>query len=221
MPVEGAGRRPPGPYDRRVAQGLGGSFGKALGRALAAGAEAAVRSLMRSPSGRTPTSPRPARRDPQAQPQPQPRARPQQHAAPSADGYPGDFTGRAVIEYRPDPDGEADPGEVVWGWVPFEEDHTQGKDRPVLVIGRDGDWLLGLMLTSKDHDRDAAQEARAGRQWADVGAGPWDPKRRPSEVRLDRVVRLDPAAVRREGGIMPKGTFDDVAEQVRAVNGWA
>ncbi|WP_198950423.1 type II toxin-antitoxin system PemK/MazF family toxin [Kineosporia sp. A_224] len=202
-----------------MAQGLAGSFGKALGRALAAGAEAAVRSLLRSPSKRTPTSPRPARRD--AQPQPRPRPRPQQQAAPTSDGYPGDFTGRAVIEYRPDPDGQADPGEVVWGWVPFEEDHSQGKDRPVLVIGRDGDWLLGLMLTSKDHDRDAAQEARAGRQWTDVGSGPWDPKRRPSEVRLDRVVRLDPAAVRREGGTMPKGTFDAVAEQVRAVNGWA
>jgi hypothetical protein len=42
------------------------------------------------------------------------------------------------------------------------------------------------MLTSKDHDRDAAAEARAGRQWMDVGTGGWDRERRPSEVRLDR-----------------------------------
>jgi hypothetical protein len=59
----------------------------------------------------------------------------------------------------------ADPGEIVWTWVPFEEDHTQGKDRPVLVIGRDAQWLLALPLTSKDHDRDLGKEARTGRRW--------------------------------------------------------
>ena len=39
---------------------------------------------------------------------------------------------------EPEQDGEADPGEVVWAWVPFEDDPGQGKDRPVLVIARDG-----------------------------------------------------------------------------------
>ena len=38
--------------------------------------------------------------------------------------------------------------------MPFEEDHTQGKDRPVLLVGTDGPWLLAVPLTSKDHDRD-------------------------------------------------------------------
>ena len=131
-----------------------------------------------------------------------------------------DHTGGVVPDYAPERDGDPDPGEVVWAWVPYEEDPSQGKDRPVLVIGKDDGWLLALMLTSKDHDRDAAQEARFGRQWMDVGTGPWDPKRRPSEVRLDRVLRLAPGAVRREGGTMPRSTFDEVAEQVRAVNGW-
>jgi PemK-like, MazF-like toxin of type II toxin-antitoxin system len=88
---------------------------------------------------------------------------------------------------------------VVWTWVPFEEDYSRGKDRPVLVIGRDAGWLLALMLTSKDHDRDAAQEARAGRHWFDVGTGDWDPRGRPSEARLDRVLQIDPRRVRREG----------------------
>jgi hypothetical protein len=140
--------------------------------------------------------------------------------ASSDGGYPGDFTGEARIEYRPDADGAADPGEVVWGWVPYEEDHRRGKDRPVLVIGRDGGWLLGLPLTSKDHDRDAAQEASCGRHWFDVGPGDWDARRRPSEVRVDRIVRLDPAAVRREGAALDREVFASVAEQVRAVNGW-
>ena len=31
------------------------------------------------------------------------------------------------------------------------------------------------MLTSKDHDRDAEDEARYGRYWMDVGTGDWDP----------------------------------------------
>ena len=48
------------------------------------------------------------------------------------------------MTYAARPDGRPDPGEIVWTWVPFEEDHTQGKDRPVLLIGRDGRWLLGL-----------------------------------------------------------------------------
>ncbi len=126
-------------------------------------------------------------------------------------GYPGDHEGPVRVEYAPSPDGVADPGEVVWTWVPFEEDVTRGKDRPVLVVGRDGPWLLGLLLTSKDHDRDAADEARYGRRWMDLGPGPWDRTGRPSEVRLDRVVRLDPALVRREGGRLPRARFDEVA----------
>lgn len=133
---------------------------------------------------------------------------------PDAPGYPGDFTGTVHPIYQPSLDGDADPGEIVWTWVPFEEDHTRGKDRPALVVGRDGRWLLGLMLTSKDHDRDAADEARWGRRWLDIGSGPWDSRGRDSEVRLDRVLRLDPDAVRREGAIMDRATFDRVATAI-------
>ncbi len=133
---------------------------------------------------------------------------------PGSPAYPGDFTGTVHAIYQPSLDGDADPGEIVWTWVPFEEDHTRGKDRPALVVGRDGRWLLGLMLTSKDHDRDAADEARWGRRWLDIGSGPWDSRGRDSEVRLDRVLRLDPGAVRREGAIMDRATFDRVATAI-------
>ncbi|NNM44480.1 type II toxin-antitoxin system PemK/MazF family toxin [Knoellia sp. DB2414S] len=129
--------------------------------------------------------------------------------------YPGDFTGTPELTYAPNPDGQPDPGEIVWTWVPFEEDYTQGKDRPVLVVGHDLPWLLALMLTSKDHDRDKEDEARRGRYWVDIGSGAWDSRGRPSEVRVDRILRVDAVAVRREGAVLDQKTFELVAEAVR------
>ncbi|MCA0295802.1 MAG: type II toxin-antitoxin system PemK/MazF family toxin [Actinobacteria bacterium] len=132
-----------------------------------------------------------------------------------ASGYPGDFTGRPVLSYDPHPGRVADPGEVVWTWVPFEEDHSQGKDRPVLVISRDGHWLLGLPMTSKDHDRDARQEASEGRYWVEVGSGSWDSSGRVSEVRVDRIIRVDPEKIRRLSAPISRERFERVADGVR------
>jgi hypothetical protein len=129
--------------------------------------------------------------------------------------YAGDFTGTATVHYAPDPDGEPDPGEIVWTWVPYEEDHSQGKDRPVLIVGRRRSALLALMLTSKDHDGRARQD-----DYVDIGTGAWDLRQRPSEVRIDRVLQIDPAAVRREGAILPRARFDLVAAQLRTRRGW-
>lgn len=117
--------------------------------------------------------------------------------------------------YEPNPDGRPDPGEVVWAWVAYEDDPSQGKDRPVLLVGRDGDDLLGLQLTSKDHDRDAEDEARHGRHWMDVGRGDWDREHRESEVRLDRLLRLPAAEVRREGAALDRQVFDAVVVAAR------
>ena len=117
--------------------------------------------------------------------------------------------------YAPVRNGRPDPGEVVWAWVPYEEDASQGKDRPVLVLAVERDVVIALQLTSKDHDRDAAQEARAGRFWMDVGSGAWDRERRPSEVRLNRILRLDPAAVRREGAALDRAVFEQVVAAAR------
>ncbi|MCM3514644.1 type II toxin-antitoxin system PemK/MazF family toxin [Nocardioides sp. P86] len=126
------------------------------------------------------------------------------------------------LDYAPRADGRPDPGEVVWAWVPYEEDDGRGKDRPVLVLARAGRGrrLVALMLTSKDHDRDAADEARHGRHWLDVGAGGWDREGRPSEVRLDRLLDLDPASVRREGAALDRARFDEVVAAARALHGW-
>ena len=124
------------------------------------------------------------------------------------------------VAYRPRKDGRPDPGEVVWTWVPYDEGDGRGKDRPVLVIGRRGEQLLGLLLSSQDHDRDAADEARHGRIWTDVGSGAWDARGRASEVRLDRLLVLDPASVRREGAALDRARFERVVGQARRVQGW-
>lgn len=122
-----------------------------------------------------------------------------------------------TISYSPDLDGDADPGEIVWTWVAYEDDPSQGKDRPVLVVGRDAradrsDTVLGLMLSSKDHRDDG--------NWLPVGSGAWDSQGRPSFVRLDRVLVVDDDGIRREGAILDRTTFDAVAQELRGHYGW-
>ncbi len=128
--------------------------------------------------------------------------------------YPGDFAGMPAMEYTPVPDGRPDPGEVVWTWVPFEEDHRQGKDRPVLLIGRDGRWLLGLMLSTRQRPAQDQSRYRHRPRWIDIGTGPWDRQRRPSQVRVDRVIRVNPGRVRREGATLDAARFGQVASAV-------
>ncbi len=131
-------------------------------------------------------------------------------------GFPTpDYVGCPDMVYgRTGPAGHSS-GDVVWTWVAYEEDSSQGKDRPVLLVGVEEHWLLGLPATSKDHDRDASQERRAGRYWMEIGAGKWDPKGRVSEVRLDRIIRVDPTTIRRAAGHVDRFVFDAVAQGVR------
>lgn len=140
--------------------------------------------------------------------------------------------GRPItITYAPHADGHPDPGEVVWAWVPFEEDASRGKDRPVLVLAEEpataggsdgsGQVLVALMLSSRDRaERGGTHTDEHGATWVDIGAGDWDAQRRGSEVRIDRLLRLDPQAVRREGGRLPRDRFETVARAVRAAHGW-
>jgi hypothetical protein len=118
------------------------------------------------------------------------------------------------IVYSPDLDGRADPGEVVWTWVTYEEDPTRGKDRPVLVVGRDHTTLLGLMMSSQErHATD--------RCWVAIGSGNWDGEGRPSWVRLDRVLDVPEESIRREGAILDRTVFDQVAARLRRDYSWS
>ena len=118
------------------------------------------------------------------------------------------------LVYAPDLDGRADPGEIVWTWVVYEDDPTRGKDRPVLVVGRDRSTLLGLMLSSQDHHRDDPD-------WVGIGSGPWDYEGRASWVRLDRVLDVPEEGIRREGAILDREVFEVVAMRLRAEYSWS
>lgn len=152
-----------------------------------------------SQSSPKPSAPKPSSAKSSA---PKPSA-PASTGASGGSDYPGDYRDMINFEYSPSLDGDADPGEIVWTWVPFEEDHSQGKDRPVLLVGRDGEYLLALMMTSKDHNN----REHADSNYLDIGSGPWDPQGRASEVKLNRVIRVRPDSMRREGAIMPEDTF--------------
>lgn len=125
--------------------------------------------------------------------------------------------GDVEIGYRPSVNGRADPGEVVWAWVPYEDDPTRGKDRPAVVLAVDGEDVLVLAMTSKDHDRDAEQEAKDGRLWMDIGSGSWDVRGRPSEVRLNRTIRIPAVEVRREGAVLDPEIFAAVVSAWKAL----
>jgi hypothetical protein len=120
--------------------------------------------------------------------------------------------GRRLL-YLPRLDGRADPGEIVWTWVRFEDNPRRGKDRPVLVVGRKGSAVLGLMLSSQ-------QERDGQEHWFALGPGSWDPEGRPSWVRLDRVLELPEKGIRREGAVLDRERFDAVARQLRDHYGW-
>ena len=117
-----------------------------------------------------------------------------------------------TVSYEPHPNGKPDPGEVVWLWLPYEEDATIGKDRPGVVIG----WVEDVFehatpggtasieiaivpLTSKLH---------AGH--VSIGVGNWDGSRRRSYAKVDQVYAVERVFVRREGASLPKAAFDQV-----------
>ena len=121
--------------------------------------------------------------------------------------------GRVRTEYAPAHDGDPDPGEIVWTWVPYEENDGRGKDRPVLVVAREaGGTVLAVMLSSKAHNGD--------REWVPIGSGPWDRSGRDSWVAVDRVLRLHDEGMRREACALDRMRFNLVRQRLRERYGW-
>ena len=118
------------------------------------------------------------------------------------------------FSYTPERDGEPDPGEVVWTWVPYEENDGRGKDRPVVIVaaGAPGEFLA-VQLTSARRDRDADAIA--------LCAGPWDPQGRPSWARIDRVFRVHADGVRREAASLDRDRYARVVDALAGRYGWS
>ncbi|MFB9309597.1 hypothetical protein BJY17_000942 [Agromyces hippuratus] len=117
------------------------------------------------------------------------------------------------LSYAPSRDGEPDPGEVVWTWVPYEENDGRGKDRPVVVVAASGAGdYLAVQLTSKAHDGD--------RDFVSLGTGAWDGEGRPSWARIDRVFRVRAGGMRREAASLDAERYGRVAAALDARYGW-
>lgn len=117
------------------------------------------------------------------------------------------------ITYAPERDGEPDAGEVVWTWVPYEENDGRGKDRPVLVIGRQSaDRVFAVRLTSKAHDGD--------RDFLPIGSGAWDSQGRPSWVDIEQVYSVHREGMRREASAIDVKRFAVVAQALQRRYGW-
>lgn len=118
-----------------------------------------------------------------------------------------------TLAYEPDRDGDADAGEIVWTWVPYEERDGRGKDRPVLVIGRaDPEHVYVVRLTSKAHDRD--------RDFLSIGSGAWDSQGRESWVDIEQLYLVHRDGLRREAAALDRARFADVAEALHRRYGW-
>ncbi|GAA4147036.1 type II toxin-antitoxin system PemK/MazF family toxin [Leifsonia shinshuensis] len=120
---------------------------------------------------------------------------------------------RLRTAYNPKTDGEPDPGEIVWTWVPYEENDGRGKDRPVLVVAAEpAGSLIAVALTSQAHP---------GRpEYLAIGAGDWDGRGRPSYVRLDRVFRVHRTGMRREAAALDARRYATVRSALRELYGW-
>jgi hypothetical protein len=121
---------------------------------------------------------------------------------------------RVRFAYTPERDGEPDPGEVVWTWVPYEENDGRGKDRPVVIVaaGAPGEFLaVQLTSTPRDHDREALS----------LGAGPWDPQGRPSWARLDRVFLVHAGGMRREAASLDRDRYGRLVAALEERYGWS
>jgi len=117
------------------------------------------------------------------------------------------------LAYAPSHDGEPDPGEIVWTWVPYEERDGRGKDRPVVIVAASGSGdFLAVQLTSKAHDGD--------RDSLGLGTGTWDASGRPSWARIDRVFRVRTGGMRREAASLDVARYSVLTRALADRYGW-
>ena len=118
------------------------------------------------------------------------------------------------VDYSPERDGAPDAGEIVWTWVPYEENDGRGKDRPVLVIGRESaERVYAVRLTSKAHDGD--------RDYLSIGSGAWDSQGRESWVDIEQLYSVHERGLRREAAVLDRARYDRVGAALTRRYGWS
>ncbi|WP_029263284.1 MULTISPECIES: type II toxin-antitoxin system PemK/MazF family toxin [unclassified Microbacterium] len=118
------------------------------------------------------------------------------------------------VAYSPQRDGAPDAGEIVWTWVPYEENDGRGKDRPVLVIGRESaDRVYAVRMTSKPHDGD--------RDYLSIGTGAWDSQGRESWVDVEQLYSVHERGLRREAAVLDRRRYDRVGAALTRLYGWS
>lgn len=118
------------------------------------------------------------------------------------------------VDYTPSRDGSPDSGEVIWTWVPYEENDGRGKDRPVLVIGRQSaERVYAVRMTSRPHEHD--------RDYLPIGSGGWDSQGRESWVDIEQLYSVHERGMRREAAILDRERYDVVASALVRRYGWA
>nr|WP_226533115.1 type II toxin-antitoxin system PemK/MazF family toxin [Microbacterium paraoxydans] len=118
------------------------------------------------------------------------------------------------VSYAPQRDGAPDAGEIVWTWVPYEENDGRGKDRPVLVIGRESpERVYAVRMTSRPHDGD--------RDYISIGTGGWDTQRRESWVDIEQLYSVHERGLRREAAVLGRPRYDRVGAALERRYGWS
>lgn len=135
------------------------------------------------------------------------------HAPTEISVSPSESMARPIF-YAPDMDGQADPGEVVWIWVPADGPGNPPRERSMVVVGRTRNTILGLLISCNP-------EHRVDDDWIDIGAGGWDERGRQSWVRLDRILEVSELGIRRQGTVIPRGRFERIAGRLSNDFGWA
>ncbi|WP_282846713.1 type II toxin-antitoxin system PemK/MazF family toxin [Microbacterium oxydans] len=118
------------------------------------------------------------------------------------------------VAYAPQRDGAPDAGEIVWTWVPYEENDGRGKDRPVLVIGRESaDRVYAVRMTSKPHDGE--------HDYLSIGSGAWDSQARESWVDIEQLYSVHERGLRREAAVLDRRRYDRVGAALARRYGWS
>lgn len=121
---------------------------------------------------------------------------------------------RLEVAYAPQRDGAPDAGEIVWTWVPYEENDGRGKDRPVLVIGRESaERVYAVRMTSRPHDGD--------RDYLSIGTGSGTRRDANPGSTSNSFYSVHERGLRREAAVLDRRRYDRVGAALTRRYGWS